>query len=674
MKKHLFTIAALAASMILSAQYTQTLPLDYEDFFRADAVADGGTALEKGVYANTTQSTGVIMVNQWNNGGKSSDKEGASPVIAASTLEYGAYVDNKKGSEIQLEKLSTGTRASIYSLKENYDYSGKAFYLAALINISAVSGKGDVLAFDGNYTANAQRARLFINKSGEGYIIGLGWNGDPATWSSEMTLGSTHLVVIKVIPAGNTSTGTEEAAIWIDPNLDKVEAENAPVATLAEQTIGLKSIRGITVRQRSSCAGKIAGLRFGDSWADVVKKAVLGLPALDAPAVGAASNIGAEEFTANWTAVTNASGYKVTVYAGSDEIAEKTVNDPAAVNLVFYNMPVATELTYKVVALGDLVNYDNSAASAASAAFSTMAAPASLVFLPSTDDWDTYVEEKGAYSSGSYPSTSALGYDFAKAYIERSKDEEGKSFSIIYAATDERFTARVLIDKSSNGGMMTLPAVASAALVDLYVAAGSDGKKLEVQQYNYATKAWEKLGEQLDVNKALAVHSVTPNAGAVKLRIVNADNSSKQVWKVVTFASAPATLDAPVVAEATDITSSSFTANWAAVPNAFGYRVLITSADTTIRATVASDVQTLAVDQLKPETEYTVKVAAVGDNVAYVGSILSEGKVVTTSPSSGTAIDQVNATEIKARKVVIDGQLYILKNGELFNMTGAKVQ
>ena len=73
MKKHLFTIAALAASMILSAQYTQTLPLDYEDFFRADAVADGGTDLEKDAYANTSQGDGTpLMADQWNRIGKRS--------------------------------------------------------------------------------------------------------------------------------------------------------------------------------------------------------------------------------------------------------------------------------------------------------------------------------------------------------------------------------------------------------------------------------------------------------------------------------------------------------------------------------------------------------------------------------------------------------------------------
>ena len=677
MKKHLLLVAALAAGIAVNAQYTQELPLDYEDFFRAEAIAESGTALERGVYATNTQGSGVIMVDQWNNGGKSSDKAGESPVLQANTLSYDAYIDNLQGKEIVLANLplngsSTVTRASIYSLKENYTYSGQAYYLAALVKITEATGKGDILTFDGNYTANAQRARLFVNKQGSGYKLGLGWNGDPATWTDELAFGSTHLVVIKVIPAGNTSTGTEEAAFWIDPDLSKTEVENVAFATLPEQTLGLKSVRGITIRQRSKIAGSIAGLRFSDNWADVVKKSAAGLPALDAPVLGTASAIGAEEFTANWTAVANATGYKVRVYNGDNEIAEKTVEGQAIANVAISNMPPATSLTFTVTALGDGVNNDNSEESAKSAAFQTLAAPAALVFLPSADAWAEYASDKDAYASGSFPTIHANGYDFTSAYIEASKDEEGKSFSGTLAATGERFTARVKIDKSGNGGMLTLPAVASAARVDLYIVSGSDSKKIKIQQFNYTTNAWADLIE-LDVNKAMEMYSVTPNPGVVKLRIVNSDSSTKHVWKVVTFASAPTTLDAPVVGEATELTATGFTANWSAVAGATGYRVIVTSADTTIRANTASEVTSLVVTNLNPETEYTVKVAAIGDDAAYVGSVLSEAKVIATPADQGTGIEGINAKG-EVRKVVVNGLMLIEHNGEYYYLTGTKVQ
>lgn len=674
MKKHLLLVTTLAAGIAVNAQYTQSLPLDYEDFFRADAIAESGTSLERGEYANTTQSSGVIMVDQWNNGGKSGDKEGSSPELQASTLSYDSYSDNLKGCEIMLANLSSGTRASIYSLKENYTYSGQAYYLAALVKITEATGKGDILAFDGNYTANAQRGRLYVNKEGSGYKIGLGWNGDPTTWTGELAFGSTHLVVMKIIPAGNTSSGTEEAAVWVDPDLSKAEAENTPLATLAEQTIGLKSIRGITVRQRAKIAGSIAGLRFGENWTDVVKKSSEGLPALDTPVLGVADAIGAEEFTANWTAVANAIGYKVRVYEGDNEITNKTIEGQASVTATFSNMAPATFLTFTVVALSDGVSYDNSEESAKSATFQTLAAPAALVFLPSADEWAASASDKGAYSSGSFPTFRANGYDFVNAYIEVSKDEEGKSFSNTLAATGERLTARAMIDKASYGSMVTLPAVTSAERVDLYIVSGSDSKKIKIQQFNYTTCAWIDLAE-LDVNKAMSVYRLSPNAGVVKLRIVNSDSSSKQLWKVVTFASAPTTLDVPVAAEATAVTDSCFTANWAAVDGAAGYRVIVYGAENAVvkRVEVGADATSLLVEGLTAATTYTYKVASMGDNAGSVDSNLSDAISVTTAASTPTALEQTTIFD-NVQKVIVNGQLFIIVNGELRSVTGVIIQ
>lgn len=289
MKKNFFLVAALAAGMALNAQYTQTLPLDYNDFFRAEALNADGEHLEVYTYANSDQKSSSkpngeeLHGDQWNCSGKATDQKGENPVVAASTLEFGNYVDNKKGKEIILANLpldgsSSITRASIYSLQRSYEYSEKPYYLAALVQINEATGKGDILTMDGNYTANAQRGRMFVNKEGKGYKLGLGWNGEPAAedYTGELAFGSTHLVVIKMIPCGNASGVTESAMLWVDPDMTKTEAENVAVSTLADQTAGLKSVRGITIRQRSKISGKIAGLRFSDNWADVVKAAEAG--------------------------------------------------------------------------------------------------------------------------------------------------------------------------------------------------------------------------------------------------------------------------------------------------------------------------------------------------------------------------------------------------------------
>ena len=361
------------------------------------------------------------------------------------------------------------------------------------------------------------------------------------------------------------------------------------------------------------------------------------------------------------------------VYAGENMIAEKSIDGQANASVVFYNMPVATELTYTVTALGDMINYDNSAASEASAAFSTLVAPASIVLLPSAEQWTDYAEEKGAHAAGAFPTMHILGYDFVEAYIETTT--EANAVGIENASTGERFTARVVVDKQKNSSNLTMPAVASAARVDIYMNAGSDGKKMEVQQYDYATNKWVKLTE-LDVAKAFGVYSVTPNAGVVKLRLINPDTSTKYIWKVVTYVSDPANLAVPVLADATDIAADGFTVNWAAVANAAGYRVLVYNAEATVvkRLETEAAAVSLAVEGLEASTEYTVKVAAIGDDAAYVGSALSEAKTVTTIADTGTGVDQLNAAAVMPRKVVVNGQLFIERNGEYFTMTGKKVQ
>jgi hypothetical protein len=47
--------------------------------------------------------------------------------------------------------------------------------------------------------------------------------------------------------------------------------------------------------------------------------------------------------------------------------------------------------------------------------------------------------------------------------------------------------------------------------------------------------------------------------------------------------------------------------------------------------------------------------------------------VKATTPSDPTALDQVELTG-KAHKVFVNGQMLIERNGELFNMTGARIQ
>jgi hypothetical protein len=94
---------------------------------------------------------------------------------------------------------------------------------------------------------------------------------------------------------------------------------------------------------------------------------------LTAPAVGTGSNITNNGFTANWTDVSNAIGYTVTVYDASDNLVQ-TVSGLAsnATSTIVSGLNANTTYTYKVTAIGDGDVYTNSNPSTASAGIRTL--------------------------------------------------------------------------------------------------------------------------------------------------------------------------------------------------------------------------------------------------------------------------------------------------------------
>lgn len=654
MKKHLFLAALLMACMAMNA----SIIID-ETFAVADDITNLADATDWTTTGTLTTGDGRVILStplEYSNTGGEYVLSGEGKAVQNIYTEGSNYIAYK-----QITKVSSGVVYMSYLYKGDGNQGQSQSEIIGLANGTSNSS---VKAWAGKQADQTKNPfRLGVTR--------ISTTGNEIQWCDAPTIeaNTVTLVVLKY------DFDTQAASLFINPTIGSTEEPTAN-AIDSDKGTAKTSLAYLMFKHNGKSAANftVGSIRVSTTWAEAVaKKSDAVLPALATPVAGAASAIGAEEFTANWTAVENAIGYKVKVYAGENEIALQSVMGQAAVSATFANMPIATELTYTVTAVGDGVAYDDSEESAASAAFSTLAAPAAVVFNPSAAEWAEFACDKGAYSTGSFPSARANGYDFEGSYIEVSKDEDGKSFSITCEETGERFTARAMLDKNTNSGSLTFPAVASAARVDMYITAGTADKKYKVQQYNYSTGNWADLQEIAAPKSPVAMVSVTPNEGVAKLRIANADGSAKQVWKVVTFASAPTTLDAPVVGEATELTATGFTANWSAVAGATGYRVIVTSADTTIRANTAAEVTSLVVTNLNPETEYTVKVAAIGDDVAYVGSVLSEAKVITTPADQGTGIEGINAKG-EVRKVVVNGLMLIEHNGEYYYLTGTKVQ
>jgi len=271
MKKKIIFLVICMATITASAQYPQKLPIDFNSFFSASATGTG-SQLEKGEYQNSMQDgSNPIQANQWNRGGKSTEWNGASASTEASNLSYSTYIDNDAGKAIVLDPEISGIRSTVYSLTSASEYTNETFYLCALINISKATNSGDqIIAFDGNYSGNQQRARVCVKSSATkgAFNIGLGWKATADSWSGDMLYGTTYLIVLKVTPS---SKGAESASLFVNPKIGGKEKGETAIGSVSGPEADLKRIRGILIRQRANQGGKIAGLRFSNSWSDVVK-------------------------------------------------------------------------------------------------------------------------------------------------------------------------------------------------------------------------------------------------------------------------------------------------------------------------------------------------------------------------------------------------------------------
>ena len=252
-----------------------------------------------------------------------------------------------------------------------------------------------------------------------------------------------------------------------------------------------------------------------------------------------------------------------------------------------------------------------------------------------------------------------------------------------YATTAEKFTGRIQL--TSTGNMMELPAVVSAESMDIYAAAGGADRNLKVQKYNYYTAAWEDVTTlNFAAGGVYYRKTVTLNSESItRLRLVNADGSKKFVLKIVTYTSEPATLSAPEVLAATNISAHSFTTNWSAVAGATAYRVVRYNKDGALQRveTVGADITTFTFRDsgdkgVAPETEYSYAVVAVGDGETTVDSELSAPVAVTTAseitdsykrpvtngnygticlPKAASALSDAGAVFFKVAGKVMDG-------------------
>lgn len=475
-----------------------------------------------------------------------------------------------------------------------------------------------VWAGKGKVTGSTSMVSFGISRGGTG-SANIVWE------TEERSVNDIVLVVLKHDLSSNTTS------LYINPVIDGTEpatpnAVNDDAA--GKDTTNRTSLTGIGFRRNQNNAANfsVSSLRISNTWAEAVAKKITGLPQLDTPVVGTASGVMTESFTANWTAVANAIGYEIDVYKGAELIGTYSAAGQATESLGITGLWAATTYTYTVTAKGDGSTVADSEASANSAVLTTGSGLTAIVTDFNDGTWGDVLETLP--TSGSYPSATINDFYLKSSVVYKGSNTGPKG---------EAHVTRISVDKNSYSSSVTLPILASAQQIEIHANSGSDDKSFNLEK-TIDGKTWEAVGTY-NTMKAEGIYliPVTTNV-PVKFRISNNTSSTLYIWQIITRTTNPALLDTPAAADATDLTTAGFTANWAAVANATGYEIKVYDGTTLVDTYTATGQATVtyAVTGLDADHTYTYTVQAKGDNgVNYLDSYLSGVITVKTLDESG---------------------------------------
>ena len=267
MKKILLSACVLCAGIL-----TANAQLIKNDFMAGIAV---GENIEQFTYPSTTQgAANAIQADQWNLTGKTGNRAGASPVAVA-PVTYPGYIESGLSNAIQFARLESGDRFSVYSLKDNNDYNEGTYYVAFMATVEEVGSTNgaDFLMLDGNYTANNQRAKIFLKNGSESSKFAFGISDDASTpnvSTGDNNKGDTFLLVLKY----DFSDSQNAIQLFVNPDTNAAEPTATIKMALTTDPNGsskpLTSIRGLSIRQRTTTKLQIGGIRMAQTWEDAI--------------------------------------------------------------------------------------------------------------------------------------------------------------------------------------------------------------------------------------------------------------------------------------------------------------------------------------------------------------------------------------------------------------------
>jgi hypothetical protein len=270
----------------------------------------------------------------------------------------GYYVLSNTGKTIYSDYLNTANITYTASKPIGTTISSTV-YVSFLYKAGIAQGQSQSTVF-GLSTGTSIGPTLWVGKgavSTSNYRFGITRSstaGADIKWGSEeySDINEVFLIVLK----HDFETGY--SSLYINPTIDGTE----PATPIATDNAGTArtSLNNLLFRNTGNNKAQfnVSGVRVSSTWAEAVASSSYTPPvstALPTPAVGAASNIAAKSFTANWQAVENATGYTIQVYTGTTFVDSTVVNGQSAtsatVSNLILNSHIPTKLRRKAMAL-----------------------------------------------------------------------------------------------------------------------------------------------------------------------------------------------------------------------------------------------------------------------------------------------------------------------------------
>jgi outer membrane protein assembly factor BamB len=317
---------------------------------------------------------------------------------------------------------------------------------------------------------------------------------------------------------------------------------------------------------------------------------------LTAPTVGTASGITISGFTANWTAVANASSYDVVVYQGATAISTTNFAGQSTSSGAIIGLLASTTYTYKVKAKTGSEDFYDSNLSVASAAFSTQAiglkldtptasSASAITTTGFTANW-TAVDDATSYNVAVYQGTTSISTTNFSGQATTSGAVIGLTSGVTYSYTVTALDETLTFDASdaSNAIAVTTQVQLATPTVGAAYAFTADG----------FTANWTALANAVSYDVALYEEGVlksTSNAAgqATESYIFSAltaglnytytvtaiGNGTTHINSVASAQSTAVITLTPGLLIPFDIRPTGLTAYWKTTVNATGYTVRV---------------------------------------------------------------------------------------------------